>query len=71
MGWGEPGFNCWGQGVRPSVILVLRECIGNAPAVSLVFPAFDDTGSLGFLPRRVVYHSGSILGDCLPFHCWE
>ena len=30
------------------VILVLRECIWNAPEVSLVLPAFDVTGSLGF-----------------------
>ena len=44
------------------VILVLRECIWNAPAVSLVFPAFDDIGSLGSPPRRVVYFC-----DCLSF----
>ena len=37
------------------VILVLRECIGNAPAVSLFLRAFDDTGSQGYPPRRVVY----------------
>ena len=42
-------------GVRARVILVLRECIWNAPAVSLVFPAFDDTGSLDSSPRQVVY----------------
>ena len=35
------------QGACACVILVLRECILNAPAVSLVPPAFDDTGSLG------------------------
>ena len=40
------------------VILVLLECILNAPAVSLVLPAFDDTGSLGFPPRQVVYPPG-------------
>ena len=34
-------------------ILVLRGCIWNAPVVSLVFPAFDDTSSLGS-PRQVV-----------------
>ena len=44
-----------GQGARTRVILVLRECIWNAPAVSLVLPAFDDTGSLGFPPRHVIY----------------
>ena len=43
-----------GGGAR---VLVLRECIWKAAAVSLVLPAFDDTGSL--LPqRRVVYHPG-------------
>ena len=40
-------------GTHSRVILVLRECIWNAPAVSLVLPTFDDTGSLGSLPRRV------------------
>ena len=43
-------------------ILVLLESIWNAPVVSLVLPAFDVTGSLGYPPRRVVYicgfHSG-------------
>ena len=55
-GWGEFGFNCWGcQGTRARVILVLRECTWNAPAVSLVLPSFDDIGPLGFPPRWVVY----------------
>ena len=36
-----------GQGTCDRVILVLRERIWNAPAVSLVLPAFEDTGSLG------------------------
>ena len=40
-----------GQGARARVILVLRERIWNAPAVSLVLKAFDDTGSLGSPPR--------------------
>ena len=43
-----------GLGPRIRVILVLRECIWNAPAVSLFLPTFDDTGSLGSLPRQVV-----------------
>ena len=48
---GECGFNCWGvQVARARVILVLREFIWNAPAVSLGLSAFDDTGSLGFPP---------------------
>ena len=46
-----------GQGPRVHVILVLCECIWNEPAVSLVLPTFDDTGSLGS-PRRVVYPRG-------------
>ena len=54
-----------GQRVRARVILVLRECMWNDPAVSLVLPAFDDTGSLG----HVVYPPGSTLGDYLPFPC--
>ena len=33
-------------------------CIWNAPAVSLVLPAFDDTRSLGSPPRQVVYPLG-------------
>ena len=71
----------WGRGVciqllgveraRARVILVLRENIWNAPAVSLIFPAFDDTGSLGFHPRQMVYPRGSTLGECLPFPCGE
>ena len=47
-----------GQGARGRVILVLRECIRNASAVSFVLPAFDDTGSLGSPPRQVVYPPG-------------
>ena len=39
------------QGSRARVILVLRECIWNAPAVSLVFPTFDFTGSLYYPPH--------------------
>ena len=43
-----------GKRARARVIHVLRECIWNAPAVSLVLPVFDDTGSLGYPPRQVV-----------------
>ena len=43
-----------GQGARAYVILVLRECIWNAPAVSAVLLAFDNTGSLGSPPRQTV-----------------
>ena len=57
------------QGAHTHVILVLHECIWNAPAVLLVLPAFDDTGSLDSLPRRLVFPRGSTLGDCLLFHC--
>ena len=56
-----------GQGDRARVILVLRECIWNGLAVSLVLLAFDVTGSLGNPPRRVVYPPG----DCLLFPCGE
>ena len=44
----------WGSSAR--IILVLRGCICNAPAVSLVLPAFDDTTSQSYPPRYVVYH---------------
>ena len=54
-----------GQGTRAGVIFVLRECIWNAPLLSLVLPAFDNTGSLGSLPCRVIYPLGSTLGGCL------
>ena len=43
-----------GQGACARVLL-LRECIWNAPVVSLVLPAFDDNGSLGSPPSRKVY----------------
>ena len=49
-----------GQGACTPVILVIRERIWNAPAVSLVLPAFDDAGSLGS-PRQVVYPPGSLV----------
>ena len=60
-----------GLGTHPRFILVLRECIWNAPAVLLVLSTFDDTGSLGFPQRWVVYPPGSTLGDCPLFLCWE
>ena len=50
-----------GQGACARVILVLRESIWNAPALSLVIPALDDTVSLGPPPRQVVYPPGSIV----------
>ena len=50
-----------GQGANARVILILYECIWNEPAVSLVLPAFDDTGSLDSPPRQVVYSPGSML----------
>ena len=39
------------------VVLVLRECIWNAPVVSRALSAFDDTGSLGS-PRQMGYPPG-------------
>ena len=48
----------WGQGARTRVILVLREFIWNATAVSLVLQTFDDTSSLGSPSRQVVYPPG-------------
>ena len=55
------------QGPRARVILVLRECMWNVPEVSIVLPAFNDTGSLVYPPRQVIYPPGSTLGDGLPF----
>ena len=55
MRWWESGFIVGeGQGARALVILVLNEGIWNAPAVSLVFPVFKDTGSLFYPLRRVL-----------------
>ena len=58
--WGEGlGSIVGDQGALARVVfLVLSECIWNVSAVSLVLSAFDDTGSLGNPPRRVVYHCG-------------
>ena len=54
MEWGESWFNSLErQGARVSAILVLRECIWNAPVVLLDLPTFDDTGSLGSPSRQV------------------
>ena len=50
-----------GQGTRARVIIVLRERIWNAHAVSLVLPAFGDIGSLGSPPRQVLYPPGSLV----------
>ena len=47
-----------GQRACPCVVHVLHECIWNDPAVSLVLPAFDNTGSLGFPPRQVLFPPG-------------
>ena len=63
-----------GQGAHARVILVLRQCIWNAPTVSVVLLDFVDTGSLGSPPRQVVYSpwlNGSTLGDYIPFSFGE
>ena len=44
-----------GQGDCARVLFVSRKCIENEPAVSFVCSALEDTGSLGFPPRQVVY----------------
>ena len=44
------------QGVYACVILILSECIWDAPVILLVLPAFDNTGSLGSPPHQVVTH---------------
>ena len=57
MGWGVWVQLLEGQDARARVIFVLCEGIWNAPAVLLLLPAFDDTGSLG----QVVYPPGSMV----------
>ena len=52
-------------------ILVLRECIWIAAAISLALPDILNTGSLGYPSHWVVYPSGSTPGDCLPFRFLE
>ena len=46
-----------GQGARACFTLALREWIWNAPVISLILPAYDNTGSLGYPPHPVVYPS--------------
>ena len=58
-----------GQGSRARVSLVLRQCIWNVTGVSLVLLAFDDSGSLGFPLRQVIYPPGSMVPPCMTdFH---
>ena len=52
-------FGC--LGALAHVILVLHECIWNAPAVSLVLSTIHDTGSLGSLLHQVIYPLGSMV----------
>ena len=59
-GGGSLGPTVGGYGIHTRVILVLREYIWNTPTVSFVIPTIDDTGSLGSLPRQVVYPPGSM-----------
>ena len=64
--WGGGGLDsisAGGQGNCARVILVLRPCIWNAPVVSLVLPAFKDTGSPGYPLRRVAYPLAFHPGD--------
>ena len=68
-GAGSLGLIVGGQGACIHVILILCECIWNAPMVLLVLPTFDNTGSLGFPPHQVVYPPDSTLGECLSFPC--
>ena len=60
------GGGSLGSIVSARVILVFVNAYRMCPR-SLVLPAFDDSGSLGSLPRPVVYPSALTLGDCLQF----
>ena len=53
------------------MLFVLRECIWNVPAVSLDLPTFDDAGSLGYLPRQVIYLPGSTHGVMVVDWIWR
>ena len=57
--------------VRGPALVLLLFYMNVSPADLFVLPASDDTGSLGFSPRRVVYPTRSTLGDCLQFPCGE
>ena len=57
-----------GLGTRARVILVLRECISNEPAVSIVLSAFGFSSASGGLSP---WFHGFTQGDCLPFLCGE
>ena len=57
-GWGSLGLKCWVDWWAVLVIFVLSECFWNAPAVLLVLPTFDVTGSLVSPLHQVVYPSG-------------
>ena len=45
-------FNCWG--VKWSALVLFLFYV-NLSGMSLVLPAFDDTGSLDSPPRQVIY----------------
>ena len=55
---GEFGFFGWDSvgGVRDRVVIVVCECIWNGFTVLHVLPNLDNTGSLGYPPRRMAYH---------------
>ena len=59
-----------GQGTRVRVILVLREYIWNAPAVSLVLPAFDYTAYLGSPPHQLGHPPGSVVPHWVTASCF-
>ena len=59
MMWGSLSSNVGGQEARARVILVLRGCIWNTFAISIVLRIFYDNSSLGSTPRHLVYPPGS------------
>ena len=59
-----------GQGSRARAILVLRECIWKAPAVSLVPSARNDISSLGSPPRQVDKSPGSMVPPWVTVSCF-
>ena len=70
-GKGESGFTCWGGlEAHAFVILVLCECIWNAPSILLVLPTFDNTSSLGSPLHQVVYPAGSMVPPLVTASCF-
>ena len=72
MGLGRVWVPFFGRVRGPALILFLFyvNISWNAPAISLVLPAFDDIGSLGSPSRQVFYPSGSRVPPWMTASCF-